>query len=67
MRFKLTKTSDKFDSTMMITVEPKTVDDLMVIANRYGSIIIHPSMDWKVCGGKATSFPEIEIYDDWRE
>lgn len=66
MRFKLTKTSERFNKSMMITVEPKTVDDLMVIINRYGSIIIHPSMDWSQWGGEIT-FPEIEIYDDWRE
>ena len=58
MRFKLTRTSERFGtSAMMITVEPKTAEDIIGISKRFGE----PIIIW------TEEEPEIEIYDDYRE
>lgn len=58
MRFKLTKTSERYGmSAMMITVEPKTAEDIIGISERFGE----PVIVW------TKGEPEIEIYDDYRE
>ena len=58
MRFMLTKTSERYRTGgMMITVEPKTAEDIIDISERFGA----PVIVW------TKGEPEIEIYDDYRE
>lgn len=58
MRFRLTRTSERRGDNMMITVEPKTAEDIINISKSFGA----PVILWT-----KGDFPEIEIYDDWRE
>ena len=58
MRFRLIKASECFSKSTMITVEPKTAEDIINISKSFGApVILRTEGD----------FPEIEIYDDWRE
>ena len=69
MRFILTRTSEHYgDSRMMITVEPKTVEELLtIVKDSNHPIIIFPPKLFKTAAGYRESIPEIEIYDDYRE
>lgn len=50
----------KYESTQQEFVEIKSVDELLLLIDKYGPIIIDDNID-------SEGFRSIEIYDDYRE